>query len=190
MLQLPDIDTIGEAVGIDPSEWKGKCHQISLAVIRAGLVPDGARVARGWALGIRSQHSWVILSDDPYDPKTEIVDPTYHAWTDGRGRVWQGHMSDAHHFPHGYGDIWEYGRPVPGNGDPVSVPTDGLSGDARLFLDILGPLDRTGWGRLANGPMLGWPSKEIVEAMCKVDELAILLPIDIVGMLTDRKSVV
>lgn len=185
MIELPPIKEIGDRIGIDFHDWHGKCHQVSLQMIRVGLVPGG-RIARGWCTGVGSQHSWVFIGDEPYDYTTEIVDPTLWTYVPIVQDIWQGTMRTGLHNPHGYGDIWKYGRPAPATGQVISISPVGMSPEARLFLDLLGSLDRKGWGTLFNGPMMGWPSKEIVDAALDVEEIAALIPIDIAGMLTDR----
>ena len=58
--------------------------------------------------------------------------------------------------------------------------------DARAFLELVGPLDYHGWGVLAHAPVQGWPSGEILAAITDTKPLAVLVPIDRLGMLTDR----
>jgi hypothetical protein len=45
--------------------------------------------------------------------------------------------------------------------------------------------DRQGWSVLAHAPVGGWPAGEIIDAMCE-SGLDAVIPIDIVGMVTDR----
>lgn len=77
---LLTAQTAAEAIDIPSSKWSGRCHEISLAILRAGLVPGG-RVARGWCKGVPSQHSWIAASGDCYGRDAPIIDPTL--WTYG-----------------------------------------------------------------------------------------------------------
>ena len=54
-----------------------------------------------------------------------------------------------------------------------------------MFLNLLGPLDKNGWITLAHAPVERWPAGEIIDAMCE-SGLEGYVPIDIVGMTTDR----
>lgn len=179
-----------------PTDWAFRCHEVSVAIVRSEALPDGARVARGFARGIPGQHSWIVLGD-PYDRESVVVDPTYEATRagiarrDGREpklpiRLRLGRLVGSLYFPHGYGDIWKAGKPISSGGGVVDLDREGLSRDARLFLDLLGSLDRSGWSTLFNGPMCGWPSAEIVDRAYEDERLRALIPIDVVGMLTDR----
>lgn len=51
---------------------------------------------------------------------------------------------------------------------------------------MVGPLDRPGWMRLASCPVGGWPAAEVLAAMDDTPALQTLVPIDRLGMLTDR----
>jgi hypothetical protein len=164
-----------------------QCHAVSLAIVRAGLVPGG-RVARGACRGVVGQHSWVTVGD-PYVLGAPILDATLWSYDPSVEGVWTGRATnEGRHVPHGgAGSIWTYGRPPPAQGEPVAlVGQDELSRDAQLFLELLGPLDRRGWAMLADAPVLGWPAAEIIAAMDDTPELRALVPIDRLGMLTDR----
>ena len=171
--------------GLD--KWAKQCHSASLAIVNAGLDLPGARVARGSCRGIQAQHSWVTLGS-PYEPDVEIVDPTFWSYQeDFSPQVIRGSAAgfgDAY-WPHGKGNIWEYGCPTVGEGE-IIVP-DGLSEEAIVFLDIISGrgLDRQAWALLLTSPVQGWPSKNIVECACSDPRLSPLIPIDIVGMVTD-----
>ena len=54
--------------------------------------------------------------------------------------------------------------------------------------DTLGPLDHRGWGALwSRTGMQGWPAREILEAcLDQHPTMSALVPIDILGMVTDR----
>lgn len=91
------------------------------------------------------------------------------------------------HNPHGMGSIWRadksagrVGPVIPLNGKPSSLAHD--------FLEMFCPggLDIRAWALLANGAMEGWPAAEIIALMDDTPELRALVPIDILGMLTDR----
>lgn len=173
------------------------------------------RVARGtWrapspdiAVG---QHSWIVLCPEPrfgddmpgaYRPDAIIVDLTLgftiaDKLQEQTGRpVAQapGIVADVagkldRYRPHGAGDIWgpEGGRALRGKGKRVWLtPERPFSSIARVFLEVLGPLDRSGWSTVFHGPMCGWPSAEIITGAAQTEEVAALIPIDIQGMVTD-----
>jgi len=192
-----DAERLAGLIGVPYSKWAGKCHQIALAILRTGEFGPG-RIARGRAPGVRSQHSWIVLGDDVYDGQAIIVDPTI---TPSMAREHGGDsplladadpivVSMAHrlpHRPHGAGSIWAYGRPENARGAVIELtPAQPLSGLAQSFLDMLGPLDIRGWGFLAHCPVRDWPAGEIIAAMDDTPELKALVPIDILGMVTDR----
>jgi len=165
------------------SQWKYRCHEASLTVVKSAI---GGRVARGWCKGVPSQHSWVVLGDC-YDEKATIIDPTLWSYDPKVKGIWVGTMAHGRHKPHGYGSIWDYGRPAPPVDAPIKLrPKKPLSRSAVIFLEMLGPLDRNGWGVLANSPVQGWPAGEILGAMDDTRALSALVPVDRLGMLTDR----
>lgn len=179
---------IESAIGIPSTQWHARCHEISLAIVRARIYPD-ARVARGGADGVRSQHSWIVLGPDCYDRDAPIVDPTLALWVDDIDDLpWCGTLRDGIHHPHGEGSIWNYGKPAPPTGLVIDVDLSGLSDDARRFMDIAAPdgLDDAGWSVLIHSPVEDWPSREIIGAICRHPRLRALVPIDIEGMLTDN----
>lgn len=164
--------------------WNAQCHAASCAIVNAEVIP-GARVARGFCTGVVSQHSWVILGGDCYDLNATIIDPTLWSYDDSVKGIWVGSMADGRHTPHGSGSIWDWGQPQSGGEEPIELkPREPWSKDAELFLELLGPLDRTGWARLANAPVEAWPAAEILPAIN--DCVGPYVPIDIIGMLTDR----
>lgn len=195
-LVAADLPAIEEALKErgPASTWGGRCHEISLALLRTGLFGPG-RVARGWAEDVTGQHSWIVLGDDVYSPNAVVVDPT--RWGYGKGEhtpVVEVSRNLLLHHPHGEGNIFAYGAPdsheegyVP-EGKLIELPNYAeLSPIARQFLDMCGyPMDRKNWAFLAHAPMGGWPSGEIISAMCEVPELAVIVPIDVVGHVTDR----
>lgn len=173
---------------LDPLEhYEGQCHGASIAVVNAEVY-EKARVARGTCDGVGAQHSWIVLGDDCYDREAEIIDPTlwgYRADVDG---IWVGTMEDGMHRPHGAHSIFDWGRPEAAKEEPVELkPRTPFSDSAKLFLDMLGPLDVQGWRILCNAPVEDWPAAEIFDAILETfDWGAALIPIDVQGMLTDR----
>ena len=167
-------------------KWAKRCHECSIALIRTGLLPDSARVARGWCGSVTSQHSWVVIGD-PYDEYAPILDGTLWSYTDQDPMLFYCPRGNNQYTPHGAGSIWNYGRPADPTGEVIELDAD-LSKEARDFLALAAPngLDRWGWQSLATSPVGGWPSKEIISAMDDDERLSALVPIDIVGMLTDK----
>lgn len=179
-----DLDAVRDVLG-DLVAWEQQCHAASLHVVQSGVLGPEARVARGTCRGVGGQHSWIVLGD-PYDESARIVDPTLWSYDETVDGIWTGFGVERHR-PHGHGSIWDYGRPVGDGGEPIALtPSTPLSGDAEFFLDMLGPLDRVGWIRLADAPVGGWPAGEIIAAMDDTPDLEALVPIDRLGMLTDR----
>jgi hypothetical protein len=166
--------------------WARNCHGASLEVVKAEVI-EGARVARGVCSGVGSQHSWIVIGD-PYDRKAPIIDPTLWSYDASVKGVWTGTLADGRHTPHGSGNIFEWGKPAPPAGPGVELePAQPFSDDARLFLDLLGPLDVDGWRMLCHAPVECWPAGEILDAIIETfDWGAAVIPIDIVGMVTDR----
>jgi hypothetical protein len=138
------------------------------------------------------QHSWLVLDPNCYNPTAPIIDPTLWSYDDTVDGIWFGTLADGRHRPHGYGPhIMQWGCPVGEGGPEIGLaPTSPLSRHAETMLDLFrghGPLDRAFWSNLANHtPMIGWPAGEIIAAMLDTPELAVLVPIDIEGMVTDR----
>lgn len=162
-------------------DWRHRCHEASLKLVQAGI---GTRVARGLCPGVGGQHSWVVVGMDCYNP-IAIIDPTLWSYTGGTPKVYFG--QGLGHRPHGAGTIWNYGQPVNQGGPTIVLtPKTPLSRHARLFLDMIEPLDMGGWMALTGAPVGGWPAAEIIAAMDDTKELSALIPIDKLGMLTDR----
>lgn len=177
------------AVGKPLEKYHHDCHAASLALVKSGTLPAEARVARGTTPGVGGQHSWVTLGS-PYDPTVEVIDPTLWSYVDTVTGVWTGRAGDRPHLPHGWGLIWHAGCPTSGGEGEIRLAgEDGLSVGAQTFLEMVrergGPTDRRSWSQLANGPMQGWPAREIITAMYADDRVKALIPIDIVGMVTD-----
>lgn len=184
--QQIDEDAIRAAMG-DMQQWALQCHAASLHLVKSGVLGK-SRVARGTARGVAGQHSWAVLGD-PYDKETIIVDVTLWSYDLKQPQVWIGTGNNDIHTPHGSGSIFEYGKPSSHGEKPIVLepPEGGWSPAAALFLDMLGPLDQRGWMELAHAPVGGgWPAKEIITAMCKHRQIAPLIPIDIIGMITDE----
>jgi hypothetical protein len=184
---LPEIEA---AVGSPCVEWGGKCHAISLAVLRTGLFGPG-RVARGITAGPTGQHSWIVLGDDPYEANALIVDPTvwWYRRAPGQAFIHVVRNVPGLYIPNGAGNIWDQRGAPPGPvGEIIRLKAEGeLSGFARSFLGFCGPLDHRGWMVLANAPVEGWPAREIIEAIADDPQLGTaLIPIDVLGMLTSR----
>lgn len=180
-----DHEVIAELIGIPFGNWAHQCHAISLAVVRTGIFGEG-RVARGFCKGVPRQHSWIVLGWDVYDVHAVVVDPTLCFNNPAISGIFVTRNLDEHR-PHGLGSILDYGRPAPPSLDPIELaPSFELSREARIFLDLLGPLDILGWGVLANSPVQGWPAAEIIAAMDDTPRLKARVPIDRLGMLTDR----
>jgi hypothetical protein len=178
-------EDLAAAIGKPFPQWARQCHAISLALLRTGRFGRG-RVARGVCEGVSSQHSWIVLGDDCYDPDATVVDPTLWSYDSSV----QGILVTRNlclHTPHGSGSC--YAAPMPSHygGESIDLtPAEPLSEDALDFLDQFGSLDRRGWGEVAHLPAEGWPAAEIIGAMCDTPGLGVLVPIDIVGHLTDR----
>lgn len=177
--------------------WAHRCHEASILLVKSGLLPSCARVARGWHPQVRSQHSWITLGDC-YNPDVTIIDPTLWSYltSDIAGKVPMpptiaiGCARQYDGRPHGFGDIWKFGRPdnavFKGERFFPKEPKNGWSAAANEFLRIIGPMAHHGWGFLASKcPVGGWPAGEIIEAMHYDKRLTALVPVDRLGMLTD-----
>ncbi len=189
-----DTERLAGLIGVPYPEWAKNCHSISLKLLKSGAFGPG-RIARGWAEGVTGQHSWLVLGPDVYHPAVAVVDPTIAFYLKEKGRqgtldgILVAQASALSHTPHGRGSIWGRGRPDEPEGEIIELaPRFELSDAARFFLsdDILGPLDRRGWSQLANGAMEQWPAGEIIAAMDDTPLLRALVPIDVLGMVTQR----
>lgn len=201
-----DIAELAQKVsGHDGSSWAFNCHVASIAVVNSGLFP-GSRVARGAAIGVGGQHSWVVLPGittppgelvDPYDPNARVFDPTLWSYDERVQGIWDG-PNLARHQPKGLGQIDMDALPYyDGSGsNEIEMPREianQLSYQARDFLLNLGAISYgsrkvamppVNWMQLGNMPVQGWPSAEIIEAMYHTPGLAAFIPVDIAGMLT------
>jgi hypothetical protein len=181
-----DHQGLSDATGVPFFQWARRCHEMSLKVLRTGRFGRG-RVARGTCEGVGSQHSWIVLGDDVYDDSAPIVDPVLWSYRDDVDGIFAGFPEEHGHVPHGSGAYFTGARPYHHGGPDITLtPAVPLSTAARHFLETLLPLDLHGWGEVAHLPAGGWPSAEIISAMCDTPGLGVLVPVDIVGHLTDR----
>lgn len=176
---------------IDWDDFAHDCHSVSLALVKSGLLGEKARVARGSLRGVGGQHSWAVVGD-PYAPEA-VVDLTAWSYDERYPRLYVVEGPDAPHVPHGTGSIWDWGIPPAGDGPDIDLtPTTPLSQPARVFLGMVAEgngrkgLDLRGWMALANAPVEEWPAAEVLAAMDDTQQLRALIPIDRLGMLTDR----
>jgi len=174
----------------DFDDFAQDCHAVSVALIRSGLLGEGGpnlRVARGACRGVGGQHSWVVMGH-PYDDEAVIVDLTLWSYDESQPRIWLGSIQSGLHKPKGYGSIFDSERPFSRGDETIEIADTHLSEETQLFLEMLGPLDARGWGALwSRAGMLGWPAQEILEAFLdQHPKMAALVPIDILGMVTDR----
>lgn len=196
----PSTEEIVDAIGWMFPEWAHQCHAVSLSIVKSGILPAGSRVARGTARGVGGQHSWIVVQTDGsgeladcYADDAVIIDPTLWSYVDEVEDVWVGEVPTRfRHNPHGKGPhIMEQGRPPAPTGKIVELNAEahaGLSKMARFWVDeMFGPLDLTGWRDVANNTsVVGWPAGEVLAAMDDTPELSVHIPIDLIGMLTDR----
>jgi hypothetical protein len=196
---LADPLRVAEVLAWPVEAWAHSCHAWAIAVVKKhrelGL-PEGCRVARGTAKGVGGQHSWLVVGD-PYDRQAPIADGTIWSYVNGNPS-----LADAPHIyvathatsaweqrPHGQGLCWDAGMPHHHGGQTMALEAElmaRLSQRAQRFLQMLGPLDARGWIEVAELPVLGWPAAEIIAAMDDSRQLAGFVPIDRLGMLTDR----
>lgn len=165
-----------------PGRWRHQCHVAAMAIVNAGLAD---RVARGSCRGVGGQHSWAVIGD-PYAPDL-VIDATLWSYREDVKSIYVGSPDRFGHRPHGAGSIWAWGHPKPATGPRIKLtPKTPLSVAAREFLAMIEPLDRAGWSVLAHAPVGGWPSGEVFAAMDDTPALAQIVPIDILGMTTNR----
>lgn len=174
------FEQITAATGFDGFEHN--CHSASLAYIRSGLAPEGARVARGWCEGVGGQHSWVYLGGDAYDYDATIHDITLWSYDPSVEGMWVGTRRDGRHTPHGGVSVFETGMPRAYTDDYLTVT--GLSDAAEFFLSMIGPLDLRGWANLFHGGVEGFPAAEILGKLIEQHPtVAAFVPIDVRAML-------
>jgi hypothetical protein len=181
----PTVEAVEAAIDIPKDHWAHQCHSVSLAIVRSGLLPEGARVARGGCRGVGSQHSWAVLGD-PYDPEVTVVDATLWSYDTSAPTILMARASDRPHVPHGSGSIWAWGRPPEPVSEVIELAVD-PGREASRFLRLASPtgLDQEGWRVLAHAPVGGWPAREIFTAMDATPKLRAMIPIDVLGMVTD-----
>lgn len=195
---LPDIREIADAIDWPHTTWYAHCHAVSYAIVTAGIIPH-ARVARGICDGVTAQHSWIVAPTadgklgDCYADNAVIVDPTLWTYRHDVTGIYVARAEEHRwHRPFGKGDhIMNVGRPAkpaPGQ-EPIPLAPDAyeaLSADARWWVDrMFGPLTRDGWAAVAHTTVIGWPADEIIRAMRLTPGLGALIPVDVVGMLTN-----
>lgn len=185
------VEQVEEALG-PLDRYAHDCHSASLALVRSGLLGPDARVARGLLRGVLGQHSWAVVGD-PYDLDAPRVDITAWSYDLRVPRVW---VTDgpkvSTHRPHGHGHIAAWGVPECGNGEDVPLAVE-VGRDATRFLALVARnnnrsgLDARGWmSLLSHAPVDGWPAAEITAAADDTPRLKAFVPIDRLGMLTDR----
>lgn len=200
-----DVAELAQRVaGHDGSRWAHQCHAASIQIVQSGIYP-GARVARGHAGGVGlGQHSWIVLPQegeelaDCYNFGAQIIDPTLWSYDESVKEIWTGRNGERH-IPQGVGFINPFFRleEPPRLDSLIEVPDElanTLSYRARDYLLTAGYLnwgrklvaDAAGWMTLCHQPVQGWPSAEIINVLAQVPEINVFIPIDIVGMLTDR----
>jgi hypothetical protein len=196
------VTTVAEVAGLEYEieavlrpwdRWKYQCHAASLHIVRKRRV-DGARVARGSCRGVPGQHSWVVVGD-PYDPTAPILDATLWSYTETWPDLWIGSMeSHGLHRPHGMGSLFEWGKPPTSKSRKATIrlrSKAGMSPEAKMLLSAIEPLDAHGWIRLLSAPVFGVGGTapymaEILAAADDTPALSPLIPIDVLGMVTDR----
>lgn len=181
------VGAVERAIDTPRELWQNRCHEISLALLKSNLF-DGveARMARGAGMHIGSQHSWIVTGRDVYDDKAIVVDPTWSSTVMSKPLVMFVPNLTAHR-PHGYGEFEKY--PPHGDGEEIGPPdpSQRLSDWIKVARLANGePLDLKFWVGMVHGPMLGWPSAEVVDWLCSVSTMVAFVPIDLQGMLTDR----
>jgi hypothetical protein len=172
--------TLGEL-----GEYWHQCHVASLKLVQAGIAD---RVARGTCKGVGGQHSWAVIGENVYSPKITVIDPTLWSYRADVEGIYIGSPLRYSHRPHGAGSIWAWGRPERGRGPSIKLtPSFQFSKEATEFLALIGDLDWEGWHNLlAKAPVEGWPAGEIMSAAYETSELVGVVPIDRLGMLTDK----
>ena len=165
-----NLDEALELIKCNREQASHQCHAISLALVKHPEFPL-ARVARGTChnpdASIGSQHSWIVLGTDPYDPKATVIDPTLFSYSETIDDLWIGNAEEGGYQPFGWHEglnIFDWGRPGTPQGPILEISNDyEPSLDGYRFLDMLGPLDWEGWSlMLGNAPVTGWPSGEIL----------------------------
>ena len=182
---------VEEAIG-PLDAWAMQCHAASVALINSDLFSDRfRRVARGTAQGVFGQHSWVVLGEDCYNPNAIIVDVTLWSYDPKQPRVLIDRAKNLSHLPHGSNSIWDAGCPIPGDDEdmPLDLPfMHKAEPFYRMVREKVGRTDRRFWMSLwSSNAMLGFNASALLEAFLdRYPDQAAIVPIDIIGMLTDR----
>lgn len=180
-----DHEKIADLIGVPFADWKLNCHTVSLKILRSGMFGEG-RLARGWALHVAGQHSWIVGGQDVYDPEAAVVDPVLWSYDSSVTGIWAG-RNLTRHYPRGMGCVFDAEKPRSHDGRVIRLtPSEPLSEGASAFLSLIEPLDRRGWLMVTQLPLQGWPAGEILAAMDDTEELKALVPEDALGMTTDR----
>lgn len=197
---LPPVEEIAARLKWPFLDWAHQCHAASIAIVKAGIVPKGSRVARGTASGVGGQHSWIVAQTngsgelaDVYADGVTIVDPTLWSYRKDVDGIWVGvDPTEFEHTPFSKGPhIMQIGRPPYPVEDPIPLAPEAyekLSPTAKAWVkQMFGPLDRAGWMDLvSHTTVTGWPAGEIIAAMDDTPALTGYVPVDKLGMLTDR----
>lgn len=98
-----DVEAAGQAIGLPPEQWKGRCFEVASAIVVAGLAPEGARPVYGHYLGEIApgsffarmdvgfvQHGWILTMDG------RVIDPTRWVFEDVAPYVWEGVPGDEY----------------------------------------------------------------------------------------------
>jgi len=182
---------VATAIGVPihgPGEdWEGNCHGIALAMLEAGLVPDGklqyglwwGRIAPGSVFEGRpfTHHGWIKRADGT------IVDPTRWVFEGAEPYVWEGRNSGEYDFGGNRLKSMTIGQPpayAPGRDVSLVLCTD-TQGFVRTLLnnsDDRLSVPQVFW--LANLPLGSLDesaTRELYEALVRAD-LEGLIPID------------
>lgn len=180
---------VEEAIHRPLTDFAHQCHAASVALVESGLLQryaDGEPifVARGRARGIMSQHSWVTVGT-PYDPTT-IVDLTMWSYNPciDTVRILDGADASSHYVPHGLSgeNASEALRDMVLEMDPIHLDVSDPQAAAFLRGRVL---DVRAWMKLFSCNVSTYPARAIIEAAHRNDRLRALIPIDLVGMLTE-----
>jgi hypothetical protein len=185
-VKIPTVKEIEAAIKIPKKQWARQCHSVSLAIVQSGLL-GRSRVARGFAQGVASQHSWVVCGDDCYDASATIIDATLWSYVAYVPVVWHGTLNDGIHIPHGMYPIDMSQFPA-GVGNLIKLNRNAgftLAGKAWMRRFANKGLCANQWHWLASrAGCIGWPAGDIYQAMYRTRAVSALIPVDRVGMLT------
>lgn len=119
-----EVNHCYKQLGFKLEDFAHQCHIASLRLVQSEDFQQRigrCRVARGSCKGVPGQHSWVVIGWDCYDDEAMIVDPTLWSYDKDIQGVWVGSYKDGLHRPHGKGSIFDWGRPKPAEGSPVTL---------------------------------------------------------------------